>query len=93
MGAAAGSIAAATVREDEQLSSIRIPLLSFLGVPLGQAIGSKLGRVVRCADKDRATVGHHVINAVGGGNSCGLRAKVMVFDQNFDGGTIFVPGF
>ena len=83
-GAATSAVAAPGVAQNEELPGSRISECPFLAPPICDGVGRKSGCVVRDADRDRPSVGMQIIDAVGDGDTGGIRAEIMVVDQAGD---------
>src|SRR5437867_6937322 len=82
-GAAAGAIAAAAIGEDEQFGRVGIAFATFPAPPLAKGFDREQWCVVGGAHDDHPAIGLEVVNAVGDGQTMGLRAEVMILDQNW----------
>ena len=79
-GAHPRPVAAAAVGQNEQLGDVRIVPAPAMAPPPGDIACGKFGRVMRGADENRSSVGHHIINPIRNGHALSLRAEVMILD-------------
>src|ERR1700747_2002265 len=76
------TVAAAGVRQNQQLRSTAMAARSFAFPPSGDGMGGEGRRVVRGADADGATVVRRVVNAVGDTHPAGIGAEVVVVHRH-----------
>ena len=77
-------IAAAAIGEQDELGGIGIAGTAIAAPPGIEVVDGEEGGVGGDADRDEAAVGERVVDAVGGGESGGMRTEVVVVDG--DGG-------
>jgi hypothetical protein len=71
-----------SISQDEQFAGSRVSLAALLKPPLSDSIDGKGWSVVAGSQKDGAPVGLCVINTIGGGESVGLGAEIVIVHRN-----------
>ena len=81
-GPGTATVAAARVRQDQQLGNTAPATRSFAFPPGGDGMGGEGWGIVRDAGADGAAVVRRVVNAVGDADAAGIGAEVVIVHQN-----------
>ena len=81
-GPGTATVAAARVRQNQQLGNPAPATRSFAFPPSGDGMTGEGGRIVRDADADGAAVVCRVVNAVGDADTTGIGGEVVIVHQN-----------
>jgi len=77
-GSTAVTIASSRVSQNEHLILVGVAVAAFFLIPTANTIGGKFWGVRGDAHINRTSIGSNIVDSVGGGDTLGLGAKVMV---------------
>jgi len=82
-GVGAATVAAACIRQDEQLPTAAVALSAVALPPTSDGVDGKGCRIMRDAHEDRASVGQQVIDTVRDGYADGIGTEIVVIDADW----------